>query len=51
MRTRFRAFEDYGEHGENEALCVKLGPNEDHFSSLVLMRTKSPIEDFYESIE
>ena len=34
--------------GENEAFCVKLGLNEDHFSSLVLMRTKSSIEDLFE---
>ena len=29
----------------------KWGPNEDHFSSLVLMRTKSSIEDFYGSTD
>ena len=34
--------------GENEAFCVKRGLNEDHFSSLVLMRTKSSIEDLFE---
>ena len=33
-----------GNMGENEAFC---GPNEDHFSSLVLMRTKSSIEDLF----
>ena len=33
--------------GEDEAFCVKWGLNEDHFSSLVLMRTKSSIEDLY----
>ena len=27
--------------------CVKWGLNEDHFSSLVLMRTKSSIEDIF----
>ena len=37
----------YGENGENEDFCVQLQQNEDHFSSLVLMRTKSSIEDFY----
>ena len=33
--------------GEDEAFCVKWGLNEDHFSSLVLMRTKSSIEDLF----
>ena len=32
-------------NGQTEDFCVKWGPNEDHFSSLVLMRTKSSIED------
>ena len=35
----------YGKMGENENFCVKLGLNEDHFTILVLMRTKSSIED------
>ena len=39
----------HGQNVENEAFCVKWGPNEDHFSNLVLMRTKSSIEDFYGS--
>ena len=30
-------------NGQTEDFCVKWGPNEDHFSSLVLMRTKSSI--------
>ena len=33
---------------EDEAFCVKWGLNEDHFGSLVLMRTKSSIEDLFE---
>ena len=36
---------------ENENFSVKWGPNEDHFSSLVLTRTKSSIEDLYGSTE
>ena len=40
-----------GEHVENEAFCVKWGPNEDHFSSLVLIRTKSSIEDLFATTE
>ena len=42
----------YGENGENEDFCVwKWRLNEDHFSSLVLIRTKSSIEDFYGSTD
>ena len=36
---------------ENETFCVKCGLNADHFSSLVRMRTKSAIADFYASTE
>ena len=32
---------------ESEAFCVKRGPNEDHFSNLLLMRTKSSIKDLF----
>ena len=35
--------------GKNETVCVKLGLHEDHFSSLVLMRTKFSIEDLFAS--
>ena len=35
----------FSHNWENENFCVKWGLNEDHFSSLVLMRTKSSIED------
>jgi len=31
--------------------CVKKGPKKDHFSSLVLKRTKSLIKDLYGSTE
>ena len=34
---------------ENETFCVKCGLNADHFISLVRMRTKSAIADFYGS--
>ena len=34
---------------ENETFCVKCGLNADYFSSLVRMRTKSAIADFYGS--
>jgi len=37
----------FSHNWENENFCVKWGLNEDHFSSLVLMRTKSSIEDLY----
>ena len=33
--------------GENEAYCVKRGPNEDHFNRTVLMRTKYSIENLF----
>ena len=36
---------------ESEDFSLKWGPNEDQFSSLVLMRTKSSIEDLYGSTE
>ena len=39
------------DNGEIEDFCVKWGPNEDHFSSLVLMRTKSSIEDLFATTE
>ena len=39
----------FSHNWENENFCVKWGLNEDHFSSLVLMRTKSSIEDLYGS--
>ena len=32
---------------ENETFCVKCGPNADHFISMVRMRTKSAIADFF----
>ena len=35
----------FSHNWENENFCVKWGLSEDHFSSLVLMRTKSSIED------
>ena len=34
---------------ENETFCVKCGLNADHFISMVRMRTKSAIADFYGS--
>ena len=34
---------------DNETFCVKCGLNADHFISLVRMRTKSAIVDFYGS--
>ena len=37
----------HGQNVKNEAFCVKWGPNEVHFSNLVLMRTKSSIEDLF----
>ena len=36
---------------ENETFCVKCGLNADHFISLVRMRTKYAIADFYGSSE
>ena len=36
-----------GNMGKMGAFRVKLGPNEDHFSGLVLMGTKSSIEDLF----
>ena len=36
---------------ENETFCVKCGLNADHLISLVRMRTKSAIADFYGSSE
>ena len=43
----FKSWDTYIIHGENEIFCVKWGPNEDYFSSLVLMRTKSSIKDHF----
>ena len=34
---------------EKKDFCVKKGPKKDHFSSLVLKRTKSLIKDLYVS--
>jgi len=34
---------------EKKDFCVKKGPKKDHFSSLVLKRTKSLIKDLYAS--
>ena len=50
MRKKEKLWENNGRkwgRRENEDFGAKLGPNEDHFSSLVLMRTKSSIEDLY----
>ena len=38
-------------NGENETFCVEWGLNEDNFGTLVLMRTKSSIEDLFERTE